>query len=483
MGNLYYYTNAAFGELHVTDGTTDTLLETVPGNATPDSLLVIGHLLYYTTVSPPQLRVFDLNTTVDTQIATSSTTGNWQDFVLDAGGLTMTISGPSQSIGGAGTIVRVTLSNGNVAILKTFSAGLDCRGLAYDPNGNLYVCVDSTSGPATTWVYRIDPSTGATITISSSFVGEFDGLCYDPVTGELWAAQGGGSSIQAFSVPALGTSTSATDSLHPLFDGIASIGDGFLYIADLFGKIVGYNISGNSFAQVASTPGIDDLWVVGSVPLSVSCGNPQPGTLGQSYSASPSASGGAGNYTYSITSGSLPPGLSMNSSTGAITGTPTATGAAPLYGFQITATDANNNSASVNCMIPVIFGQKYTELYLWQIEALPDAVFNWRSQLISHGMNGYQSIPEILATYSSVAPVTLSFKVFDGTAPANITLPSTNAIPQKILLRPTFNKFRLIQYAASSSQPFQINLPDWLVKVGEWGRQAEYQSYRFVGEG
>jgi hypothetical protein len=46
------------------------------------------------------------------------------------------------------------------------------------------------------------------------------------------------------------------------------------------------------------------------------------GTVGTAYSQTVTASGGTAPYTYSITSGSLPSGLSLNTSTGAITGTP-----------------------------------------------------------------------------------------------------------------------------------------------------------------
>jgi hypothetical protein len=44
-----------------------------------------------------------------------------------------------------------------------------------------------------------------------------------------------------------------------------------------------------------------------------------------------------GTYTYAVTSGSLPAGLNLNASTGAITGTPTVDGS---FSFTITATDA-----------------------------------------------------------------------------------------------------------------------------------------------
>ncbi|HEV2134994.1 MAG TPA: putative Ig domain-containing protein [Terracidiphilus sp.] len=50
-------------------------------------------------------------------------------------------------------------------------------------------------------------------------------------------------------------------------------------------------------------------------------------TYGVAYSSALSASGGAGALTYSISSGSLPAGLNLNTTTGAITGTPSAVGA------------------------------------------------------------------------------------------------------------------------------------------------------------
>ena len=47
--------------------------------------------------------------------------------------------------------------------------------------------------------------------------------------------------------------------------------------------------------------------------------------------------------TYAVTSGALPTGLSLNTSTGAITGTETA-GTPTTYNFTITATDAESQT-------------------------------------------------------------------------------------------------------------------------------------------
>ena len=70
------------------------------------------------------------------------------------------------------------------------------------------------------------------------------------------------------------------------------------------------------------------------------------GTVGQSYSAALSASGGAAPYTWAVTSGSLPAGLTLDPNSGAITGTPTAAASSSV---TVTATDSSTpNQGSVS---------------------------------------------------------------------------------------------------------------------------------------
>jgi Putative Ig domain len=64
---------------------------------------------------------------------------------------------------------------------------------------------------------------------------------------------------------------------------------------------------------------------------------PNP-SLNQAYSQTISTSNSQGTVTYSVSSGSLPPGLTLNLTTGLISGTPTTTGS---YTFSITAKDDN----------------------------------------------------------------------------------------------------------------------------------------------
>ncbi len=76
------------------------------------------------------------------------------------------------------------------------------------------------------------------------------------------------------------------------------------------------------------------------------------GTVGTAYNVTIAASGGTASYTYEVTSGELPAGLDLNSSTGVIFGTPTAAVSAT---FTITAKDANTaqDSAAYTLVIGV----------------------------------------------------------------------------------------------------------------------------------
>ncbi len=66
------------------------------------------------------------------------------------------------------------------------------------------------------------------------------------------------------------------------------------------------------------------------------------GNLGASYSATiNAASGGTAPYSYAVAAGALPGGLTLNASTGAITGTPSAHG---TFNFSVTATDSSTGT-------------------------------------------------------------------------------------------------------------------------------------------
>ncbi|TAL21776.1 MAG: DUF4347 domain-containing protein, partial [Nitrospirae bacterium] len=96
----------------------------------------------------------------------------------------------------------------------------------------------------------------------------------------------------------------------------------------------------------AATPGTATLVInvtVGSArTVTVNALTLNAMTAGTAFvSQSFSGAGGYGSYTYSVSAGSLPAGLSLNAGSGALTGTPTTAGA---FNFTIQATDSSTGS-------------------------------------------------------------------------------------------------------------------------------------------
>lgn len=82
------------------------------------------------------------------------------------------------------------------------------------------------------------------------------------------------------------------------------------------------------------------------VPLSASCPSQSSIAIGVPYSGTITVTGGTPPYTFALTGGALPPGLTLNTSTGVISGTPTAAG---TFNYQVTITDSVGNTFVLNC--------------------------------------------------------------------------------------------------------------------------------------
>jgi len=81
------------------------------------------------------------------------------------------------------------------------------------------------------------------------------------------------------------------------------------------------------------------LTVPGILTITTPAGALPGATFGSSYTTSLSATGGVTPYTWSISQGALPAGLSISSTTGAISGVPTSAGTAS---FTVTLTDSSS---------------------------------------------------------------------------------------------------------------------------------------------
>ena len=94
-----------------------------------------------------------------------------------------------------------------------------------------------------------------------------------------------------------------------------------------------------------------------AIPATISCGNPPDGFQGVFYSQTFPASGGLAPYTFAISAGALPTGLTLDTATGIASGIPTAAGA---FTFTVLVVDALLNSASVQCSITILASLRIT---------------------------------------------------------------------------------------------------------------------------
>ena len=159
-------------------------------------------------------------------------------------------------------------------------------------------------------------------------------------------------------------------------------------------KVAAVNAAGTgplSAASAAVTP---------NAGLALTFAAPPAGEVSIVYNDALTATGGTGALAWSVSSGTLPPGLTLNSSTGVLSGTPTAGGG---YAFTVKITDTT--------------GQSTTKAITLVIAAVPSL-----ANAAPPGQVGV-AYSDPLAVTGGTGPFTWS--VTSGTLPAGITLNAT----------------------------------------------------------
>lgn len=141
--------------------------------------------------------------------------------------------------------------------------------------------------------------------------------------------------------------------------------------------VILHQVQGDLAAGANSTTGIQDD--TGSVGLEYACNTPGSlnssgaaiafytcgtitvapatlpnGVIGQAYNATVSATGGTLAYTYGVSAGALPNGLTLDANTGVISGTPVLPSG--TFNFDITATDAKGCTGTTSYSVDITDG-------------------------------------------------------------------------------------------------------------------------------
>ncbi|RBJ82244.1 IPT/TIG domain/outer membrane autotransporter barrel domain-containing protein [Pseudomonas sp. MWU12-2534b] len=260
--------------------------------------------------------------------------------------VTITVSAPSISLSPG------SLSNGtvNTAYSQTVSASGGTAPYSYSISGTLPagLSLSTSTGvisgtPIGTGTFNLTVTATDANSATGSQAYSISILDQAPVAGAVSATVAANSSanpitlnitggaavsVAVASAASHGTATASGTSITYTPTAGFSGSDSFTYTAT--------NASGTSSPATVTI-------TVSAPSISLSPGSLSNGTVGTAYSASLSASGGAAPYSYTITAGTLPTGLSLSTSSGAISGTPSASG---TFNMTVTATDANSATGS-----------------------------------------------------------------------------------------------------------------------------------------
>src|SRR5580704_4171867 len=144
-------------------------------------------------------------------------------------------------------------------------------------------------------------------------------------------------------------------------------------------------------------------------PVTITIGSLPNGRVSASYSATLTVSGGNGPYTWAIANGALPAGLTLNPTTGVISGTPTQTTSMDLLTIRVSDSSGVPQSAVATLTLTVVAAANIT--------ITPSSLPN--------GQVGVAYSSQTLTATGGGAPYT--WALTSGTLPAGITFNASTA--------------------------------------------------------
>ncbi|MEP7208079.1 MAG: IPTL-CTERM sorting domain-containing protein [Casimicrobiaceae bacterium] len=381
-----YVPNAFSGNVSVIDIATDAVIATIPVGTTPRGA----------GFTPDGTRVYVTNQGADTVSAISTATNTVVATIpvpTQPIGAVVTPDGTRVYVGSGITVTVISTATNTVLATIPISSGSFIYGIAITPDGsrvyvadlftnNIWVISTATNTVVATIALATTASTGIAVTPDGSrvYVANFngnsvsvidtatntvtatvplsagaapEGIAITPDGTRVYVANNGPNQVSIISTATNTVTGNVPVGLGPA--GLAVTPDGArVYVA---------NSVGNSVSVIATaTNSVTATVPVGSFPVgiglfitpgsgvvvatpTITTPSPLPGTtVGAGFSQTFSATGGTPPYTsWIVVTGAVPAGLTLNPSTGVLSGTPTASG---LSTFTLQVTDSAAATAS-----------------------------------------------------------------------------------------------------------------------------------------
>lgn len=169
------------------------------------------------------------------------------------------------------------------------------------------------------------------------------------------------------------------------------------------------------------------------------------GAANQPYNAVLSVSGGAAPYNFAVTSGTLPPGIALNSASGSVTGMPSTAG---TFRFEVTVTDSprtdlgtrsyaieidNGGSASINVSVSpasVTLVSGATQQFTASVTGTANTAVTWTASAGSIDSSGLYTAPAAAAPTNATVTATSQADSSKSSSSAVTINPSQAQSPQ-----------------------------------------------------
>ena len=350
-------------------------------------------------------------TATDSSTGTGPYTGSLS-YTLTVNAATVTVAPASLPAATVGAVYSQTITASGATSPYTFAktAGSLPAGLSLATNGAL-TGTPTAGGTFSFTVTATDSSTGAgpytgsmayTLTVNAATITVAPATLPAATVGAAYSqtiTASGGTSTYTFAVTSGSLPAGLSLATNGALTGTATAGGSFTFTVTATDSSTGTGPYTGSRTYTLT---------VNAATITVAPATLPAATVGASYSQTITASGGTSTYSFAVTSGSLPAGLSL-ATNGALTGTATAGGS---FTFTVTATDSSTGTG------PYTGSRAYTlTVNAPTITLAPSAL-----------SSATVGVPYSQAITASGGTSTYTYTKTAGTLPAGLTLATTGVV-------------------------------------------------------